>query len=102
MKISAVRVITCTGIIFVQVITCTKFEKDSVQVITCTISQLVHNIHINKGAVAGILPTTESNLRTALGVEICKLCIIARICKPLPEKLFSDVCSEIGICCDVM
>ena len=31
-------------------------------------------------------PTTESNLRTALGVEICKLGIIAHICKPLPEK----------------
>ena len=31
----------------------------------------------NKGAVAGFLPTTESNLRTALGVEICKLGIIA-------------------------
>ena len=27
----------------------------------------------NKGAVAGFLPTTESNLRTAMGVEICKL-----------------------------
>ena len=28
--------------------------------------------------MAGILPTTESNLRTAVGVEICKLGIIAR------------------------
>ena len=36
-----------------------------------------HNI--NKTEVAGLHPTTESNLRTALGVEICKLCIIARI-----------------------
>ena len=35
MKNSAVQVITCKGIIFVQVITCTKFEKDFVQVITC-------------------------------------------------------------------
>ena len=56
----------------------------------------------NKGAVAGFLPTTESNLRTALGFEICRLGIIARICKPLPETLFSDLCSEIGICSDVM
>ena len=31
-------------------------------------------------------PTTESNLRTALGVEICKLCIIARIWKLLSRK----------------
>ena len=31
MKNSAVQVITCTGIIFVQVITHTKFEKDLVQ-----------------------------------------------------------------------
>ena len=45
----------------------------------------------NKGAVAGFLPTTESNLRTTLGVEMCKLSIIGRICKPLPEKLFSDL-----------
>ena len=52
--------------------------------------------------MAGFLPTTESNLRTAVGVEICKLGIIARICKPLPEKLFSDLCSEMGICSDVM
>ena len=27
----------------------------------------------NKGAVAGFLPNTESNLWTVLGVEICKL-----------------------------
>ena len=26
----------------------------------------------NKGAVAGFVPATESNLRTAMGVEICK------------------------------
>ena len=51
--------------------------------------------------MAGFLPTAESNLRTALGVEICKLGIIARICKPLPEK-FSDLCSEMSICSDVM
>ena len=43
--------------------------------------------------MAGFLPTTESNLRTALGVEIFKLDIIPRICKPLPEKLFSDSCT---------
>ena len=55
----------------------------------------------HKGTVAGFLPTTESNLRTALG-EVCKLCIIARICKPLPEKLFSDLCSKMGICSEVM
>ena len=29
--------------------------------------------YLNKGAVAGFLPATELNLRTALGVEICKL-----------------------------
>ena len=40
--------------------------------------------------------------RTALGVEICKLGIIAHICKPLPGKLFSDLCSKMGICSDVM
>ena len=57
--------------------------------------------HINKGAVAGFHPTTESNLRTALGVEICKLCIIARIWKLLSGK-FSDLCREMGICSDVM
>ena len=51
----------------------------------------------NKGDVVSFHPTTESNLRTALGVEICKLCIIARIWKP-----FSDFCSEMGICSDVM
>ena len=51
--------------------------------------------------MVSFLPTTESNLRTGLGVEICKLCIIARICKPLPEK-FSDLCSEMGICSDVV
>ena len=56
----------------------------------------------NKGTVAGFLPTTESKLRTALGVEIYKLGIIARICKPPPLKLFSDLCSEMGICSDVM
>ena len=52
--------------------------------------------------MAGFLPPTESNLRTALGVEICKLGIIARICKLLPEKLFSDLYSEMGIYSDVM
>ena len=52
--------------------------------------------------MAGFHPTTESNLRTALGVEICKVCIIARIWKPLSGKLFSDLCSEMGICSDVM
>ena len=57
---------------------------------------------LNKGAVAGFLPTTESNLRTPLGVKIYKFGIITRICKPPPEKLFSDLCSEMGICSDVM
>ena len=56
-----------------------------------------HNKEKNKGDVVSFHPTTESNLRTALGVEICKLCIIARIWKP-----FSDFCSEMGICSDVM
>ena len=51
--------------------------------------------------MAGFLPTTESNLRTALGVEICKLGIIAHICKPLPEKLFRDLCRKMGICSDM-
>ena len=51
--------------------------------------------------MVGLHPTTESNLRTALGVEICKLCIIARIWKPLPGK-FSDLCREMDICSDVM
>ena len=50
-----------------------------------------------QGCSGGFHPTTESNLRTALGVEICKLGIIARICNPLP-----DLCSEMGICSDVM
>ena len=45
--------------------------------------------------MVGLHPTTESNLRTALGVEICKLCIIARIWKPLSGK-FSDLCREMG------
>ena len=45
--------------------------------------------------MAGFHPTTESNLRTGLGVEICKLCIIARIWKPLSLK-FSDLCREMG------
>ena len=62
----------------------------------------INIIILNKGAVTGFLPTTESNLRTALGVEICKLGIIACICKPLPKKLFSDLCSEMAICSDVM
>ena len=52
--------------------------------------------------MAGFLPTTESNLRTALGVETYKLSIIGRICKPLPKKLFSDLCSEMAIRSDVM
>ena len=43
----------------------------------------------------GFHPTKESNLRTALGVEICKLSIIARICKLLSGK-FSDLCREMG------
>ena len=56
----------------------------------------------NKGEVFGLLPTTQSNLRTALGVEIFKLGIIARIWKPLPE-LFSDLCSDMGtsICSEI-
>ena len=57
--------------------------------------------NFNKSEVVGLHPTTKSNLRTALGVEICKLCIIARICKPLSGK-FSDLCSEMGICSDMM
>ena len=64
----------------------------------------MNNIHVNivcKQGCSGWLSESESNLRTALGVEICKLSIIARICKPLPEK-FSDLCSEMGICSDVM
>ena len=60
-----------------------------------------HSISKNKSEVVGLHPTTKSNLRTALGVEICKLCIIARICKPLSGK-FSDLCSEMGICSDMM
>ena len=55
----------------------------------------------DKGAVAGFLPTTESNLGTALAVEICKLGIITHIWKPLSGK-FSDLCREMGICSDVM
>ena len=51
---------------------------------------------LNKGDVVSFHPTTESNLRTALGVEICKLCIIARIYKP-----FSDLCREMGICLQI-
>ena len=62
----------------------------------------MNTTYINKGEVASFLPTTESNLRTALGVEIFKLGIIARICKPLPEKLFSDLCSEMGTFSDVV
>ena len=56
---------------------------------------------LNKGAVAGFLQPQSRILSTALGVEICKLRIIARIWKPLPEK-FSDLCSEMGICSDVL
>ena len=63
-------------------------------------SNLLDSIILNKGPVAGFLPTTESNLRTALGVEICKLGIIARIWKPLSGKS-SDLCREMGICSDV-
>ena len=33
-------------------------------------------------------------------VEICKLCIIARIWKPLSAK-FSDLCREMGICLQI-
>ena len=58
-------------------------------------------LKLNKSKVAGLHPTTKSNLRTALGVEICKLCIITRIWKPLSGK-FSDLCREMGICSDVM
>ena len=56
----------------------------------------------NNGEVFGLLPTTQSNLRTALGVEIFKLGIIARICKPFPEW-FSDLCSNMGtsICSEI-
>ena len=61
----------------------------------------MHKKNKNKGEVIGLLPTTQSNLRAALGVEIFKLGIIARICKPLPE-LFSDLCSDMGICSDAM
>ena len=49
-------------------------------------NQVIDNIfNKNKGEVIGLLPTTQSNLRAALGVEIFKLGIIARICKPLPS-----------------
>ena len=61
----------------------------------------VNKIIKNKSKVVGLHPTTKSNLRTALGVKICKLCIIARIWKPLSGK-FSDLCREMGICSDVM
>ena len=71
------------------------WPKSITKVATPMVEQYSQNI--NKGAVAGFHPTTESNLRTALRVEICKLGIIARICKPLP-----DLCSEMGICSDVM
>ena len=74
----------------------TKFEDNQSRQ-----SLLRAHTSFHKGAVAGFLPTTESNLRTALGVEICKFSIIARIWKPLSGK-FSDLCSEMGICNDVM
>ena len=62
------------------------------------VPQFCPSVHkSNKGDVVSFHPTTESNLRTALSVEICKLCIIASIWKP-----FSDFCSEMGICSDVM
>ena len=54
----------------------------------------------NKSPVVSFHPTTESNLRTGLGVEICKLCIIAHIWKPLSRK-FSVLCREMGICLQI-
>ena len=57
------------------------FYADDTQLyITLTPTNFSHSIQkLNKGDVVSFHPTTESNLRTALGVEICKLCIIARI-----------------------
>ena len=53
---TAVQVITCTGIIFVQVITCTKLEKDSVQVIACTKSKLGFYVPFNSQGHIGTGP----------------------------------------------
>ena len=50
-----------------------------------------------KGAVAGFLPTTESNLRTAMGVEICKLFYYGPPCKDVYRSVQQAV---LGMCSD--
>ena len=52
--------------------------------------------------MAGFVQTMESNLRTAMGVEICKAFYYhPHFCKPL-AKTFTDLCSNmcLGICSD--
>ena len=55
-----------------------------------------------KGAVAGFLPTTESNLRTAMGVEICKSFHyrphLQTACKDVYRSVWRDV---LAICSDL-
>ena len=48
---------------------------------------------MNKGAVAGFLPTMELNLRTEMGVQPVNYYTIACICK-LHANTFTDLCSE--------
>ena len=67
------------------------------------VSDYNHNFHalyktkfisLNKGAVAGFFQTTESNVRTAMGVEICNLFYYRpHLQTPLAKK-FKDLCSE--------
>ena len=68
--------------------------------------RLLLPVHISdKGAVAGFLPTTESNLRTAmvgsLAVEICKSFYyrphLQTACKDVYRSVQQDV---LGICSD--
>ena len=51
--------------------------------------------------MAGFLPTTESNLRTAMGVEICKSFYyglhLQTTCKDVYRSVWRDV---LGICSD--
>ena len=68
--------------------------------VKCLLKALIFGTYKNKSPVVGLHPTTESNLRTGLSVEIYKHCIITRIWKPLSRK-FSDLCREMGICLQI-
>ena len=75
----------------------------SLSMIKVCVSDCNHNFHalsktkfisLNKGAVAGLFPTTESNVRTAMGVEICKLFYYRPHWQTPLAKKFKDLCSE--------